>query len=95
MQYLAALRRRTEAHPAERFTDLLDAEADRVRELYAAGIIREVFSRGDVLGAVLRLEAPDEEAARAAVASLPLFAHDMLELQLLVPLLPFRAFVPQ
>ena len=94
MQFLAAVRRRTEAFAPERFTELLDAEALRVRELYAAGIIREIFSRGDLVGAVVRLEVADEAEARATLATLPFFAGNMLELQLLVPLLPYRAFVP-
>jgi muconolactone delta-isomerase len=47
------------------------AEARRSWELYQAGIIREVHFRTDVHRSVMLLEAPDEDAAREALASLP------------------------
>jgi muconolactone delta-isomerase len=46
-------------------------EARRSWELYQAGIIREVSFRTDVHRTVMILEAPDEEAARAALGTLP------------------------
>jgi len=43
MQFLTLSRRRTDAFPPESFTkDLTSREAQRVRELYAAGILRQV-----------------------------------------------------
>jgi len=72
----------------------LDAEAGRVRELYAEGIVRVAWSRGDVLGGVLFLEAPDVAAADRALASLPLVSHGMAELTT-IELRPYRGFVPQ
>lgn len=50
------------------------AEAARARELYQAGIIREISFRTDRRDVVILLEAPDEEAARAALATLPFVA---------------------
>lgn len=92
MQFMAVLRRRVESFSEAQFAELLDAEALRVRELYGANVIRTAFSRGDVAGATLLLEVRDEADARATLASLPLFAREMLELQMLVPLLPYRGF---
>lgn len=94
MQFMAILRRRTEVFSQAQFLEQLDAEADRVRRLYAEGVIRVAWSRGDVPGGVLWVEAPDAAAAERALASLPLVARDMTELAI-IELRPYRGFVPQ
>jgi muconolactone delta-isomerase len=95
MQFLTISRRRTDAFSPEAFTpDLLSAEGRRVRELYAAGILRQIWKRGDAPGAAIVWEAPSEEDLRAAMASLPLAQAGMLEIVALVPLQPYPAFGP-
>ena len=47
---------------------------------------------GDVPGAVIAVEAEDLGAARAAVATLPLAIHEMMDVEL-IPMLPYRGFV--
>ncbi len=94
MQFLAIIRRRTEAFTEAQFAEMLGPEAARVRELYAEGIVRAAHGRGDLLGAVLQLEAADEAEARRALDSLPLLQRGMLELQMLIPLRPYRGFGP-
>ncbi len=93
MQFMSISRRRTEAFPPEAFEALLDAEGLRVRELYAEGIVRTLWGRTDIAGAVMLLEAPDATTAQAALDSLPLAQRGMLEVQL-VPLRAYRAFCP-
>jgi muconolactone delta-isomerase len=93
MQFMVILRRRTEVFSQGQFAELLDAEADRIARLYAEGMVRSAWSRGDVPGAVLLIEAPDPAAAERAIASLPLVKRDMLDLQI-IDLLPYRGFVP-
>jgi muconolactone delta-isomerase len=93
MQFISISRRRTEAFTAEQFATFLDAEALRVRELYAEGIVRSIWSREDIPGAVMLLECADHDAARAAIDSLPLARQGMLEVQIL-PLRGYRAFGP-
>jgi muconolactone delta-isomerase len=93
MQFVVILRRRTEQFEDHEFARLLDAEAERVRELYAEGIVRSIWSRQDVLGAVILLECADEAAANAAIASLPLAQRGMLEFAM-VPLRGYRGFCP-
>ncbi len=93
MQYLAVLRRRSETFSDAEFAPLLDPEAARARELHASGAFRMVYSRGDVPGAVIFVEAADLGEARAFVDSLPLMARGMLELEQLVPLRAYRGFV--
>ena len=93
-QFIALMRRMTERFTEEEFAPLLEPEAERVRELYTAGILRRVWSRKDVLGAVLLIEADSIDDARAALETLPLVQRAMIE-PTLVPLAPYRGFAPR
>ena len=54
-------RRRTDAFPPEAFTPELNArEGQRVKELYASGLLRQIWKRGDVAGAAIVWEAASE-----------------------------------
>jgi muconolactone delta-isomerase len=94
MQFISISRRLTERFPDEQFAAHIDAERERVRELYREGVVRSIWSRKDAAGAVMLLECTDEAAASAAVSSLPLARRGMLEVQLL-PLSPYPAFFPK
>ncbi len=95
MQFLTLSRRRTDAFSADAFTsELIAGEAQRVTELYAAGLLRQVWKRGDMPGAVIVWEASGEAEVREAVASLPIFKAGMLELVALVRLEPYGGFGP-
>ena len=91
MQFLSISRRRTELFGPEEFDKRLEAEAQRVRELYGEGKVRNIWSREDIPGAVMLLEAGSLEEARSFVDSLPLARAGMLEVQLL-PIKGYRAF---
>jgi hypothetical protein len=56
--------------------------------------VRSAWSRGDVPGGVLLVEAADAAAAERAIASLPLVERDMTEREI-IGLLPYRGFVPK
>jgi muconolactone delta-isomerase len=95
MQFLSLSRRRVESFPPEAFTSELTArEGQRVKELYAAGILRQVWKRGDVPGAAILWEAPGEAEVRAALSSLPIFQAGMLEIVACTPLDPYPGFGP-
>jgi muconolactone delta-isomerase len=95
MQFLSLSRRRTDAFPPEAFTAELAAhEARRVKELYAAGILRQVWLRGDMPGTSILWEAANEEEVRDAISSLPIFKAGMLEVVALIPLQPYPGFAP-
>ncbi len=79
MQFFVLARRRTEAFDEAQFAEHLDAEAVRVRELYADGVIRSAYSRADMPGAILMLEAADLAEAEEIVGTLPLVELGMLE----------------
>ena len=95
MQFIAVMRRRTEVFSAEEFEKYLEAEAEAVRTMHIEGTVRQIWSRGDALGAVLLLEADSIEHAERLVASLPLAQRDMLEREKLIPLRGYRGFGPR
>jgi muconolactone delta-isomerase len=95
MQFLSLSRRRTDAFPPEAFTpELVAREGQRVRELYASGILRQIWRRTDLPGAAILWEAASEAEVRAALASLPIFEAGMLEIVLVAPLAPYPGFGP-
>ena len=95
MQFLTISRRRTDAFSPEAFTpELIAREGLRVRELYASGILRQIWRRGDIPGAAILWEAASEAEVRAAIATLPLFKAEMIETAFLAPLAPYPGFGP-
>lgn len=94
MQILVIVRRRTEAFTEAQFAALLEPEAEVLRTMYAEGIVRSAWSRQDVLGACLLLEAGSLDEGQAAFGRLPLAAAGMLEVQF-VPLRGYRGFGPR
>jgi muconolactone delta-isomerase len=95
MQFLSLSRRLIDVFPPEAFTpELIRRETARVRELYAAGILRQIWKRGDMPGASILWEAASESEVRDAMASLPIFQAGMLEIVALVPLEPYPGFGP-
>jgi muconolactone delta-isomerase len=95
MQFLTLSRRRTDLFPPEAFTAELAAhESQRVKELYAAGLLRQIWLRGDLPGASILWEAASEAEVRDALGSLPIFKAGMLEIVAFVPLQPYPGFAP-
>jgi len=94
MQFLSISRRRTEQFTEAQFAEHIEAERERVRELYRDGIVRSIWSRKDIPGAIMLLECPDESAAQDALNSLPLAERNMLEVQVF-PLNAYPAFFPR
>jgi muconolactone delta-isomerase len=92
VQFLSLSARRTDRFSERQFAELVDAEASRARELYAAGFIRQIWHRGDVPGACMVLEADSLEEARARLSTLPLIRAGMLDVSI-VPLEPYAGFI--
>jgi muconolactone delta-isomerase len=93
MQFISISRRRTDAFTDAEFAVHIEAERQQVRQLYKDGLLRSIWVRKDIPGAVMLLECDDETQARAALDSLPLAKRNMLEVQL-VPLAGYPAFFP-
>ena len=93
MQFISLSRRRVDVFPPEAFTpELMARETLRVKQLYAAGVLRQIWMRGDIPGASILWEVADEAEAKAALASLPIHQAGMLEIVALVPLQPYPGF---
>ena len=92
MQFLSLSTRRTDRFSEAAFAELVDAEARRARELYAAGFIRQIWHRGDLPGACMVLEADSLDDARARLYTLPMIRAGMLEVSI-VPLVPYAGFI--
>ncbi len=91
MKFIAITRRLTDRFTDAQFAEHLGAEGERARSLYAAGSFRALYSRGDVPGAVIEIEAADAEEAATLVGSLPFAVHGLMEFTI-VPLKPYRVF---
>jgi muconolactone delta-isomerase len=95
-QFIAAVRRNLERFSPTDFTpELLEEEAERARRLYADGIFRQMWGRADHPGAIIVIEAGTIDEAQAVLASLPLAVREMLTLDLLAPVTPYRGFGPR
>ena len=95
MQFLTLSRRRTDVFPAEAFTpELAGQEGQRVKEMYVAGLLRQIWKRGDTPGAAIVWEAESETEVRQAFESLPIYKAGMLELSSILPLEPSAGFGP-
>ena len=64
--------------PAEDFAPLMDSEADYALKLYKEGFIREIYSRTDGKGALVVVEAENEEEALNTLSNLPLAKAGLL-----------------
>jgi muconolactone delta-isomerase len=95
MQFLSLSRRLVDKFPPEAFTpELMRLETARVRELYSAGTLRQIWKRGDIPGASILWEAASQAGVRDAIASLPIFQAGLLEIVALIPLEPYPGFGP-
>ena len=95
MQFLSLARRLVDKFPPEAFTaELIAGEWVRVRELYASGLLRQIWKRGDIAGATILWEATSKEEVQMAIESLPLFKAGLLEVVALIPLEPYAGFGP-
>ena len=94
-QFIAVCRRAYGRFAESDFTkELLDAEAERARQLYAEGVFRQMWGHRSPAGAVVLVEAETREAVDAALATLPLAQREMLDIEVLA-VAPYRGFGPQ
>jgi muconolactone delta-isomerase len=91
VQFLVMSHRRTEQFADADFERVLPEETDRARQLYAEGVIRQIWSRDDQPGSCFIIEAASLEAAGAVVDELPM-ARLGLSAFTLTPLRPYRGF---
>ncbi len=87
---IIVLAQRSPAVTLEQMRPHFTAEVQAVWDLYLEGVIREFYTRADQGGpAILFVESESVDAARKALARLPLVETNMLELEY-IPLAPFK-----
>ncbi len=91
MKVIAIAHRAPDRAPEE-FEPHLEAEVRQALTLFAGESVREIYSRTDGKGAILVLEAKDEDDARAILETLPLVEVGLLELEI-YGTRPYRGFV--
>jgi len=92
MQFLTISLRRNE-FAEEAYAGLAEQEAERARELYSEGLIRQIWHRTDIPGACLLWEAESAEQVREVWKTFP-FAHAGMTELTLIPLKPYGGFRP-
>jgi muconolactone delta-isomerase len=93
MQFMVLSSRHTEQYQQADFDAAIPAETQRVRQLYADGVLRQIWLRGDIPGACFLIEAPDEHTARSTVSTLPMARSGLSEFTV-IPLRPYGGFGP-
>ena len=92
MKFLALEHDLAEITASGQFNEsLLKDEAQRVWELYQAGLIRELYFRADRHEAVLVLECTNAEEAEAVLNTLPLVRKNLVNFEL-IPLIAYPGF---
>jgi len=88
---ILALEKESPGVTAGQIQPLLKEEARCVWALQQSGLIREIYFEAGRHTSVLMLECADSEAARHALAALPLVRAGLIEFEL-VPLVPYDGF---
>jgi hypothetical protein len=85
---ILALEKEIPGVTADQFPPHLQAEAQRVWELYKSGIIREMYFRQEKTDAVLILECTSAAEAREVLNTLPLVSKKLIDFEI-IPLVPY------
>lgn len=91
MQFMVTSRRRIEQYRDADFAPLIPGETARIKQLYADGVVRQIWHREDGLGTCFVLEAADLASARAIVDDLPISRAGLAEFTVLA-LRPYGGF---
>jgi muconolactone delta-isomerase len=91
VQFLVLTLRNT-AYTEADFAPGLPGELQRVRELYAAGFIRQIWSRSDHPGSAILVEAGTDEELEERMNTLPLAKAGMVKIDAVIQLKPHASF---
>ena len=83
---------RNDKRPPEDFAPFLEPEAKKALQLMAEDFAREIYSFANGKGAIMVVEAENEEQVRARLAELPFVQNDLLSLEI-YPVGPYRGIV--
>ena len=74
--------------------DLREAEFEKLRGLYADGLVRQIWLRDDAGGACMLAEAASIDEVTARLGELPMVRAGYLQPPMIVPLKPYSGFSP-
>jgi muconolactone delta-isomerase len=94
MQYLVIVSRSENASSMTLHKDDIEAEAQFVRQLYAEGVVRQIWLRAEG-GACMISEADDEERLRQLLSALPLVRSGYLAQPQISELRAYSGFGPR
>jgi hypothetical protein len=95
MQFLFFLTLRSEGLPPNALTpQLIQSEISAVKARLASGKIRDAWMRSDAIGIVVRFDGLTEAECRAIVSTLPFSLSKVLEIERVVPMVPFLEAYP-
>ena len=92
MQLMILFARHSDMAEAPMPSALRQAEFEAVRDLYADGMVRQVWLRGDVGGACMLVEASSADEVAGKLRELPLVGAGFLQPPMIVPLKPYSGF---
>jgi len=92
MQFLTISRRKPGVTDEE-CAPWIAAEAERARELYGEGWLRQIWHRADGPGACLLWESASAEQVNELLSTLPFMKAGLLDIEV-IPLAPYRGFAP-
>ena len=95
MQFMILFTRHPDKAATPASSDLRDAEFEKVRGLYADGLVRQIWLRGDAGGACMLVEANSTDEVAAKLGELPLVRAGFLQTPMIVPLKPYSGFGPR
>jgi hypothetical protein len=95
MQFLFFLRVRSDGLPANLLTPrLIQQEITAVKTRLASGMFRSAWMRSDQIGIVVLLDESTEEECCAIVSRLPFSLANVLEIEKIVPVMPYLKAYP-
>jgi hypothetical protein len=75
--------------------DLREGEFEMIRGLYAAGLVQQIWLRGDAGGACAIVEAASTDEVAEKFNALPFIREGYLQPPMIVPLKPYSGFAPR
>jgi muconolactone delta-isomerase len=95
MQFMTLFTRHPDRAETPAPAEIREAEFEKVRGLYADGLVRQIWLRGDAGGACMIVEAASIDEVSEKLSELPLVHAGFLQPPMIVPLKPYSGFAPR
>jgi muconolactone delta-isomerase len=95
MQFMTLFTRHPNKAETPAPAELRETEFEKVRSLYADGLVRQIWLRGDAGGACMIVEAASIDEVSEKLSELPLVRAGFVQPPMIVPLKPYSGFAPR